>query len=546
MSTKGLKVVLPSAVTDAAGLRKLEHYYGIEFTRGASNQGGDNGYHKMIGDASLLKEMRFHNQMKIASVKDAEIQTILNQTNWRKTEDGANAVLDGTDGADIMQVHTKTVYAIIGGTNPTYERFIVSDQPFTYDGDVAKEYPAYGETPDYATMLNGVMRSIRNEGVTGTHGAGVGVGHTDPLFGTTEAGGYPRNSLSRFQYEQYARAKNADTNSNRPYMNICNQDLELTAAFMYIEFRTKQLNSLLGHSLSSISTPTAQTWGKVSGFRLTADNGATYRYHTFGTQMFINDSTVGSNMWTILNGSCPMLKMFEAQLAVSDGNASFESVKDSDGNPIAGIEQGVMTGIYTKTFTFNLNNAALTAGGEKQNWKVDVVMRVPLWRGRNRLWGHCTQWYSGYEFIQWLDGEEKLHHKAYRSPSIDALVSDSDVALYDSEGNYGFEKTYDCLGEMPVIVNKAGGGAWATKMFAVNGIATALTEVGGAGLSTYEQAHFYSSATDLVQGKFRRRGARFGGYATEANCVLRYASGYYAPSHARTFIGSGFRVEIND
>lgn len=67
MSTKGLKVVLPSAVTDAAGLRKLEHYYGIEFTRGASNQGGDNGYHKMIGDASLLKEMRFHNQMKIAS-----------------------------------------------------------------------------------------------------------------------------------------------------------------------------------------------------------------------------------------------------------------------------------------------------------------------------------------------------------------------------------------------------------------------------------------------------------------------------------------------
>lgn len=545
MSTKGLKVVLPSAVTDASGLRKLEHYYGIEFTRGASNQGGDNGYHKMIGDASLLKEMRFHNQMKIASVKDAEIQTILNQTNWHKTEDGANSVLDGTDGADIMQVHTKTVYAILGGTNPTYERFIVSDQPFTYDGDEAKEYPAYGETPDYATMLNGIMRSIRNEGVTGTHGAGVGTGHTDPLFGTTEAGGYPRNSLSRFQYEQYARAKNADANSNRPYMNICNQDLELTAAFMYIEFRTKQLNSLLGHGLSSISTPTAQTWGKVSGFRLTADNGATYRYHTFGTQMFINDSTVGSNMWTILNGLCPILKMFEAQLAVSDGNASFESVKDSDGNPVAGIEQGVMTGIYTKTFSFNLNGAALTAGGEKQNWKVDVVLRVPVWRGRNRLWGNCTQWYSGYELIQWLDEENRLHHKAYRSPSIDALVSDTDVALYDTEGNYGFEKTYDCLGELPTVPG-AGGGIWATKTFAINGISTAIVEVGGGALSTYEQAHFWAYGSELPLGKFRRRGARFGGNAFEAICVLRYAYGVDAPSLASTGVGSGFRVEIND
>lgn len=541
----GLKLVLPSSVTDATGLRKLEHYYGIEFTRGASNGGGDNGYHRMIGDASLLKEMRFHNQMKIASVKDAEIRTILNQTNWRKTEEGADSVLDGTDGADIIQVHTKTVYAILGGTNPTYERFIVSDQPFTYDGDEAKEYPAYGETPDYATMLNGEMRSIRNEGVTGTHSAGFGTGHTDALFGTAEAGGYPRTSLSRFQYEQYARAKNPDTNSNRPYMNICNQDLELTAAFMYIEFRTKQLNGLLGHGLSSISTPTAQTWGKVSGFRLTADNGATYRYHTFGTQMYLNDSTTGTNMWTILNGSCPLLKMFEAQLAVSDGTASFEAVKDSDGNPVAGLEQGVMTGIFTKTFSFNLANAALTAGGEKQNWKVDVVMRVPVWRGRNRLWGNCVQWYSGYELLQYLDEESKLHHKAYRSPSVDALVSDTDVALYDSEGNYGFESTYDYLGEMPVFP-QAGAGAWATKMFSSkDGITTALTELGGGGLSTHEQAHFWASAADLVKGKFRRRGSHFGGTAREALCVLRYASGDYAPSSAYAYIGSGFRVDVN-
>ncbi len=138
MSTKGLKVVLPSAVSDASGLRKLEHYYGIEFTRGASNNGGTNGYHKMIGDASLLQEMRFHNQMKIGAVKSAELGDILNQINWRQNAAGGASILNGSDGSDILQVHTQGVYAIIGGSNPTYERFIVPDQPFPFDGDEAK------------------------------------------------------------------------------------------------------------------------------------------------------------------------------------------------------------------------------------------------------------------------------------------------------------------------------------------------------------------------------------------------------------------------
>lgn len=147
--------------------------------------------------------------------------------------------------------------------------------------------------------------------------------------------------------------------------------------------------------------------------------------------------------------------------------------------------------------------------------------------------------------IQWLDEENRLHHKAYRSPSIDALVSDTDVALYDTEGNYGFEKTYDCLGELPTVPG-AGGGIWATKTFAINGISTAIVEVGGGALSTYEQAHFWAYGSELPLGKFSRRGPRFGGSAFEAICVLRYAVGNYAPSNARTNVGSGFRVEIND
>lgn len=536
---KGLKIQLPSAVTDADGLRKLEHYYGIEFTRGASNGGGDNGYHKMIGDETLLKEMRFHNQMKIVTVKDAEIVSELDQTNWRKLADGSTSVIDGSDDTDVIQAHTKNVYAIIGGTNPTYERYIVSDQPFSYDGDVAKEYPASGETPDYVTLLNGVVRSIRNDEVDGTHSAGSGFGFSNGDYGTAAAGGYPRNQLSRFAYEQYARAKNADPTSNLPYMNVCNQDIELTQAFMFIEFRTKQLNSLLGHGMSSISIPTADTWGKVSGFRITTDEG--YKYLGLGGMLYLNSGTTGTNMFTILNGSSPLLKMFEAQLSVSDGG-SLEAVKNSDGEAVQGLSEGVMTGIWTKTFSFKVN-ASLTSGGAPQELSIDAVLRVPVWRGRTRLWGNCSQWYSGYELLRYRGEDDLTHHKIYRAPSVEALLSDSDVTDKNSEGQFEFESKYDYLGELPTIT--ADGGVWAKETHKDGDISTPLVKTGGGALSTYESAFFWAQG-NAVAGTYSRRGPRFGGYAGESGAALRYAACSFSPSVAGTALGSGFRVELAD
>ena len=138
------------------------------FRSGASNGGGDNDHYKMIGDEELLSEMRFHNMLKIASVKDGAVKSILNQTNWRLTKEGTASVIDGSDGTDIMQVthdgeKPVGLYAILGGTNSTYERYIVSDEYFEYDGDKAVFYPAFGETPDYATILSNQLRSVRNE-----------------------------------------------------------------------------------------------------------------------------------------------------------------------------------------------------------------------------------------------------------------------------------------------------------------------------------------------------------------------------------------------
>lgn len=537
MSKTGLRVQLPSAVDNADGLRKLEHYYGIEFTRGASNGGGENGYHKMIGDETLLKEMRFHNQIKIAAVKDAAIQTVLNQSNWRQQEDGATAsVLDGSDGADIMQVYTKTVYAILGGSNPTYERYIVSDQPFSYEGDEAKAYESYGETPDYATMVGNVLRSICGESAAGTQVAGMGSNYSDPAMGIANGVGRPRTSLSRFAFEAAARAKNADASKNLPHTIICNQDIELAFAFMAIEFRTKIFNTLLGHGVSSNAAPSAETWGKVSGFRMSSDGGATYVYGTLGQPLFVNGATTGTALWQIINGYSPMLKMFEAQLAVSDG-ATLEQVKDADGNIIT----APMTGIWTKTFSFQIT-ASTTAGGESKLYTVEVCLRVPMWRGRNRLWGNLEQWTGGYEVVRYLDSEGKTHHKVYRAPSVEALTTDSDVAIKTAEGGFVFENTYDYLGELPTTT--FGGGQWATQMFSKDNIMTAITQLEGGSMLNYEgSANYVGVETDT--GKYRRMGARFGDGASRSAAVLRYADVALGPSFVYSSLGSGFRVKLS-
>ena len=536
---KGLKVQLPSAVTDNT-LRKLEHYVGIEFERGASNGGGDNGYHQMIGDESLLKEMRFHNEMKTAMVKNAAITEVLNQVNWNKTQDGGASVIDGSDGSDILNVFDRTIYAILGGTNAKYERFIVSDEPFSYDGDVAVAITPFGECPDYATVLNNKLRSIRNDGVSGTQGTSYGTSFSSDVYGNGKAGGYPRTNLNRFQYEAYARANNDDKNSNLPYTIVTNQEIELAQALMFIEFRTKNLNACLGHGLSSNASPTSANWGKVTGVRYSPSNDGNYVYAPLNRTVYVNGNNA-LNFWQIINNNCPLLKIFEAQLSVSNGD-SLEAVTDADGNPVQGIADGVMTGIWTKRFTFQVN-AATTNGGEANNWTVEVVFRVPIWRGRTRLWGHLSQWHGGYEILNWFDGTT-THHKLFRARSVADLTTDSDTAAKASAGLFSFEKTYEDLGEMPTCGTSSTTNGAKEQMCTKKGITTAIGGKTGGNMGTHENA-VVGIAGLSQEGQYTRCGSHLGGGANDGNAVLRWAHCFGAPSRADTSCGSGFRVEIS-
>lgn len=530
--TKGLKIVLPSSVTDDGSLRKLEHYYGIEFLRGASNGGGEHGYYKLIGDETLMSEMRFHNQIKIAAVKDAQIAYVLNQTNWSLTDGGAASDLSGANGEDIMQVHTNKVYAILGGTNATYERFIVSDQPFSYDGDVAVEYTGFGETPDYETIKDGKARSIYDETVLGTQNdqnVQVLVNETSGLGSNAARGGFPTTAISRYGYEAYARAKNSNTNNYAPYAPVNCFDIELAQAFMFIEFRTKQLQNYLGHGLSSNAAPDANSWGKVTGVRYQWTGDSNIYYATLGTQ--INAGGANINFWQLINGSSPLWKMFEAQRAVSEG-ASFEAVKNSDGENVQGLGDGVMTGIYTKIFQIKANIAPANSS-DASECTITYCFRIPVWRGRTRLWGHMAQWYSGYEVTKANVGGTTTQ-TAYRAKSIEGMVKDS------SDVDFSYESAYDNLGQLV--------GGYAKNMLSIGGVSTALgaDTAAGVGRENYESAGVWMDTAAIADGVKVRKGSHFGGSARSASAVLRCASVTYAPSNAYTILGSGFHVTLEN
>lgn len=534
-ANKAVEVKLPGAVADASGLHKLENYYGIEFERGASNGGGKNGYHAMIGDADLLAQLTFHNLIQMGKVKDGKVTTYLNSVNLNQTKSGGVASLDGADGNDVMQIFPK-LYAIIGGTDPTYERYIISDEEFSYGNDVAQEIEFHGETPDYEVIYNSISRSIVNTSAKGSSAAGQGSNYSDTNFGKVDGGGFPTTQTSRYMYEAYARAKNEDNTLNTPYSNIYTGDLELVMAMLFIECRTKDINSVFGHGISSNVAPTAQTWGSVTGLRTDLGSG-NYQYFTWGSPVWVNGTQM--NLWSAFNESMPLTRILEAQLAVSNGEA-LEAVKNSDGQYLQSVGNGVMTGIWTKSMSFTLN-CALTNGGEAASHVFEIVLRVPIWRGRNRLYGNLTQHYSGYEVINWLDVDGvTVHNTLYRAPSAKAMVTDT-VETASSKDVYSFVSVYDEVGDIGVCQ------AWVKESMSLasKGITVACGKTPGGVINNYESAFTYTLNT-ATQGSFRRRCSLFGEYASNSLAVLRVCHVHLAPSPSSSDIGSGFRVSLSE
>lgn len=259
-------------------------FYGVERVRGAIDPA-----FTAIGNTDQHTSLPLHRMIRACKAgEDRKIRNYLNQTNWNYNEDGTPSVLDGSDGLDVM-LHYPHMWAILdgGGSDGTKERWIISDGPFTYDGDVAIEINSYLDSPDYCTLQASTnkLKCVRNE--TADY-AGSG------SLATAGGLGYPRTVISRYNNEIYAGNKGAE------WKAWYYRDHLVLAAFMYIEYKTKNLKSVFGNLGSN--------WSSAN--------------------------------WIAYSGYYPVRKIFETHLAISGTDEI--------------ISKGHMTGIFTKHFEFEV------------------------------------------------------------------------------------------------------------------------------------------------------------------------------------------------
>lgn len=514
--------------------------YGVEMSRGQS----DPVYQTWIGKEEFKVSHPILNAFRLAKVKDGKVVGYFDQTNLFKMADGtpSNIIIDGTDvvddGTDVMLVNTKPFWVINGGTDDTYERRIVGDIPFTYGGDTADFVAPFAVCIGYSVIKDNKQRSIRDNTIMGTTGAGMlGVN-------IMTTGGWPTTNISRFNYEQYARNKNTDTSSNLPYANAFAFDLDVWCTLLFIKFRTKDVHSqsVCGKGISSNdSAPDASSWGKMTGIRFKKNDNQTYVYYKInGAGFKASETGTTYNFDQVINNYRPKLKMFEAQLAMSyakENNIEQNTDFTYDGSTYRyfnfqghnGLAEGEMSGVVVKFFTISVTGWSIPDSALVTDREVEVCFAQPLIRGRIAGWGDIWMWYSGIDCVM----HDSTSIDIYQTKSVNNMTTDNVSTDKNPGESYGFENIYDLIGTR----NKGEG-------YQLENFKDCLIgKTQGGGLHTGECHHNWFTGS-VGSGKIGRRGVCFGGRSSSDPCSLRYGSAYHAPADANTYFGGGFRCTI--
>lgn len=512
--------------------------YGVEFTRGL-----DPSMTRWIGDTAYQSSHPVMAMFKVAKVKDGKVTGYFNQVNLFKMEDGtdSNIIIDGTivtdDGSDVMLVNESPIYVLNGGTNDTYERRLVGKVPFVYDGDAAMEIPAHGVCIDYSTIKDGKQRSIRDNTVAGTGGAGIG-----GISYLADGLGCIKSQVSRFDYELYARAKNTDTSKNVPYCNSFWLDRDVWHTLLCIKFKTKDYHgsTYAGKALSSNdSAPNVNTWGTATGVRVTETNATFSYYNLIGSRFSSASGQSAVNFWNLLNSQCPLLKMFEAQLALSYAYAnsiapntdfSYDGATYQYSNITGhnGLADGEMTAKLRKKVTVSFTGRDVTNNVDVTNMQIDYLLEQVIIKGRVAIWGHLYCWTSGID--TWTDS---TNYHFYQTSDVNKVTIDTDSVEKDLGVKYAFEDTYQKVQQI------AKGNSWGLRM---NNNSLIIKNDGGS-LHNGECAYVYKSGV-ATAGEKARKGVSFGGNASYSTASSRFTFALYAPTFTYTHLASGFRVQL--
>lgn len=429
-------------MADISGVQKRLDMFGdafVGFARVSGDADPKPSQTYIYGTRQLVREIGKH--MKIGTVKRVGNEAVLQHEGApgriTKASNGEAMAVDGSEG-DLL-VYTDIPLHLIKA-NETVEGQEMSCMgvgvvPCYWMGHAAKRLEPFAFAPFYTVNAKifdderSCAHCIISDAVAGT--SFTLNGFVQESF-RPNANGYYSVGVSSLGSIHNAQAKNADSNTNRPYMGGYYEFYELWMTMMYIECGTLNTTDLysMGVGLTTADSATADTWNNEriaanSGIKMIAADGTVAGYGALMSQSMRKgaDGKADYNLSAVVgNGYYSATKCGEALMVL-------------DGITKAGLQSKV--GLSTNVFYFDETNNLVcstsinldTGEGMTPNKRYFVVRDVPNCQGIGE--GVLTAVVNTYAKFSVADGIYsgstdltggtviyKFSHSVYRGMSI--------------------------------------------------------------------------------------------------------------------------------
>jgi hypothetical protein len=500
---------------------------------------------------------------------------------WEDLNGNMHAI-DGSEG-DVMICNIEPYYTIdgqhtINGT--TYDVFLKSRVPFTWQGIDAVRVERSGQSPDFVvhhTDTGGVTRahSVYNPAWNGSYQAPDSVvgkfiysqnAETGEISETYDAnatllggaGGLHTTDVNLPTGEQRAMNNNPDTTKTVPFMNNTARGEELFFANILSEGGTFDAHkaALMGSGYSSNDPATsAADWeesasGAKNGMRVVDKNG-TLKYFSVGAsvQSWFGKSSNFSPA-QIINSWRNPFHIMEAQRAVSyavqqgvgeltwfvfEGNKyKYRSV---DG--FSGPARGEMTCVVWKILSSKLASNVVDPTDKQtsiEGNRVDFLISIALFHGRTTQVSP-SWWTSGLLFTEDDNGQYEAYIERDQSKLLLSVAADN----YDPSNPRNFESAYLHVGTFQL-------GEGFRKNYCNDAfmIPDSNANKSGASLHTYVCAYNWFTGSAASAGKRSVRGFRRGSYAYISFLSPLSMNASYSPANTIANLGFGTCCRITE
>ena len=510
-----------------------------------------------------------------------KILHILQKLDYNHDINGNVRAIDGSEG-DVMICNIEKYYRLAGKytvSGTEYDVFLMSREPFAWQGHEAEEVDKFGWAPDYCVSHEDTdnvvrMHSVYNPAWNGSYQAPVGVegkyvysqneetGVISEVYDANEtllggAGGLHTTDKTLPAGEQEAMNQNPDTTKTIPFYNATAEGCNAMQALLLAEGGTFDAHkaTLMGSGFSANDVANESTF-EESGSE--ARNGMRYE-NSLGETVYVGFSevTAGSaaafmlnisstaaiingfrNPWHIMEAHRAMSHAIshgvgELQWFVFEGNKyKYRSVTGFNGPA-----NGEMTCVVFKQISTRFTSDAKDPqdiSSPLTGRRVDFIVSTALFHGMTTQVSP-SWWTSGLIFTE----DENGDYLAYMERDQELLVK-SPTAAIDADASYNFETVYPQIGE------KLTNGRGYAKNYLNGALMMPNTNANktGGGLHTYVCKYNYFTGSAAAAGKKQVRGFRRGYNAVTTYLSPLTVNAYNAPSFAFTNLGFGTCVRI--